>query len=580
MKGQKTVIDPVTFQLVRAALDAIGEEMALTVVRTAYSTVVKDNWDFSTALCTADGELLAQGPTIPFHLGTIPSALNSVLREFGDDLGPGDIFFLNDPYDGAIHLPDIFMFMPIFDGDKLVGFSATVVHHTDMGGRVAGSNASDSTEIYAEGIRFPALRLARRGELDQGLIKLLETNVRVPDKVMGDLRAQLAAGHIGVQGYLAVLEKFGSSTVEACIEELLAYSERLTRAAIARFPDGTYDFTDYIDNDGQDDEPIALKVSVEKRGDSLKFDFTGTSPQVRGAINAPAAFTRSTVYAVVRCLLDPITPNNGGVFRPIEVVLPPRTILSCELPAAVAARALTGFRLYDTLFGALSQMAPDQVFAAGEGGNSGVAIGGYDEHGKPFVFVEFLCNCWGGRPDRDGVEGITMPLGNMANTPIEVIEVEYPLRIEEYSLIQDSGGAGKYRGGMGARRAWRLLEKDAQLQVRSDRRRFQPYGLHGGGTGAPSANEWSPGGTDVAESLPSKFTRRMSEGDLLRHSTAGGGGWGSPLERDVELVADDVRDEKVTVDAAARLYGVVFLEDGVTVDEASTAELRTKMASV
>ena len=571
-----TAVDPITLQLVRAALDGIGEEMALTVVRTAYSTVVRDNMDFSTALCTADGDLMAQGPTIPFHLGSVPAALRSVVREYGHELAPGDIFILNDPYDGGMHLPDIFMFTPVFTGDTLLGFSACVAHHTDVGGRVAGSNASDSTEIYQEGIRIPALRLARRHVMDETFLKLVLTNVRVPDKVMGDLRAQMSACHTGERGLLDLVDKYGKKAFLACAAELLAYSERMCRASIARFPDGRFEFSDFIDDDGLDDRPIRLQVAIEKTGDRLRFDFTGTSPQVRGAINAPIAFTKATVYGVVRCLIDPATPNNGGMFRPIEVHVPPATVLSAEHPAAVAARGLTGFRLYDTLFGAFARMLPDAVFAAGEGGNTGVSIGGHNATRGPYVFVEFFPNCWGARPDSDGVDGITIPLGNLANTPVEAIEAEYPLRVEEYAFVADSGGAGTFRGGVAASRSWRLLEGRAVLNVRSDRHTHRPYGLYGGESGQPSQNILNPDGSH-AEVLPSKLTREIREGDLLWHSTAGAGGWGNPWQRDPERVVEDVLDGKVSA-AGARAYGVVIDADGA-LDAAATAALRAQLAA-
>ncbi|RMF91449.1 MAG: hydantoinase B/oxoprolinase family protein, partial [Nitrospinota bacterium] len=308
---EQSRVDPITLELIKNALQSIVDEMALTVVRTAHSGVIKDVMDFSTGFCTASGEMIAQGLTLPLHLGAIPDAMTAVLRKYGTNVAPGDIIIMNDPFDGGMHLPDIFMFKPLFYRGELIGFPAVVCHHTDVGGRVAGSNASDSTEIYQEGLRIPPLKLYEAGVPNETLFALIEKNVRVPVKVLGDLRAQLAACHIAEREYLRLVERYGVQELNRYLEELLNYTERLARAEIAAMPDGEYSFTDYIDNDGIDPDPILLQVRVTVHGDTMTVDFSGTSPQVKGAINSTFSFTKSAVYLSVRCIMDAHIPNNA-----------------------------------------------------------------------------------------------------------------------------------------------------------------------------------------------------------------------------------------------------------------------------
>jgi N-methylhydantoinase B len=573
----KEKFDPITFELIKNSMGSIVDEMALIVVRTAYSGVLKDVLDFSTAFCDARGQMVAQGLTLPLHLGSIPDAMEAVLAKYGDDLQPGDVYILNDPFEGGMHLPDIFLFKPVFVDGKLMGFPATVCHHTDVGGRVAGSNASDSTEIYAEGLRIAPLKLYDRGQPNTTLFTMIERNVRVPQKVLGDLRAQLSACHVAERQFVKLVRRYGAETLERYLTELLDYSERLTRAEIAALPDGVYTFEDWIDDDGIDDRPIPLRVTVTVQGDELICDFTGSSPQVKGAINATLSFTKAAVYAVLKYVLGADIPNNAGFFRPIKVIAPPGTIANCVLPAACAARGLTGFRLGDLMFGAMAQIIPERAMAAGEGGNTGVSIGGYDAERRPFIFVEFVCSAWGGRTNKDGIDGNANPFGNIANTPAEVCEAEHPVTIERYEFVPDSGGPGKYRGGLTTRREYRLTEEEALLQVRSDRRRFRPYGLNGGQPGTPSQSWLLRDG--VRHELPSKVTMTMKRGDIFQHVQPGSGGYGDPFERDPERVLDDVRNEKVSLEAARRDYGVAIDPKTWTVDVAETARLRGQRAA-
>src|ERR687891_2332558 len=548
--------DPIAFELFKNAIFAIADEMALTVMRTTYSGVLKDNMDFSTALADADGKLVAQGLTLPGHLGSIPTALESIMRHFGDQMGPGDIFIMNDPFDGGMHLPDIFVIKPLYVDGQRLAYAATVCHHTDVGGRVPGSNASDSTEVYAEGLRIAPMKMYEAGKRNDTLFTFIEKNVRVPVKVFGDLRAQLAACHIAERQFLELVGRYGVEAVHLYMQEAIDYAERLTRATIAKLPDGVYSFEDWIDDDGIDvGKPIRLFVTLTKQGDSLIADWTGSSPQVKGAINNTLSFTKAATYCAIRSILPPGIPNNEGVFRAIDVIAPPGTIANVVLPGATAARGLTGFRMVDCCFGALAMMLPGKVFAASDGGNTGISIGGYHADRSPFIYVDFTCGAWGARPWADGLDGNSNMFANMASHSVEVTEAERPLRIKAYEFVPDKAGPGKFRGGVPFRRDYRFLEEEAVLQVRSDRRRFLPYGLYGGRAGKPSWNWLDPQGG--RQKLPSKFFPTIPRGGVFPHEVAGAGGWGDPLERNPEAVLKDVRNELISL-AAANDYGVVI----------------------
>jgi N-methylhydantoinase B len=565
-------LDPITLELVKNAVESVVDEMALTLMRTAYSMNLKSSNDLSSAYCSLDGELLAQSFTLPMQLGSIPDAMTAVLAKFGGSFEPGDCVILNDPYEGGTHLPDVFLIKPLYLDGEHVAYCATIAHHTDIGGRVAGGNASDSTEIYQEGLRLPPLKLYEGSRPNQAVFDIISRNVRVPDNLLGDLRAQLAAIHIGERGLAELAARWGRAELFQAMDELMAYTERLARAQIAAWPDGTYAFTDYIDDDGLDPGPIPIRAAVTVRGDSLEVDFEGTAPQVRGAINATGSFARSAVYACVRGLMDSAMPNNGGYFRPIQVRVPPGTVINPYLPAAVAARGLTGFRIANALFGALAQVAPEQVPACESGGDTGITIGGYDDQRRAFVFLEFLHGSWGGRPDRDGIDGCSSIVANFSNNPIEQLEAEFPLRIEQYAFVPDSGGAGKHRGGLAMIRDYRFLEREGALQLRTDRQRFRPWGLAGGKPGAPSSNFLIS--REQTRRLAAKEYLILHQGDVLRHTLAGAGGHGDPMERDPAWVAADVVDGKVSGEQARLDYGVVLVASSGEADLQATEALR------
>ena len=572
-------VDAFELGLFREAICSYADEMALTIYRTSYSGVLKDIMDYSTAFCDPRGRLVAQGLTLAGHLCSIPIALQAALRRFRDNLHPGDVLIMNDPYEGGMHLPDIFVFKPIFCGDTCVAVAATICHHTDVGGRVPGSNASDSSEIFQEGLRIPPLKFFDRGVRNETLAALIERNVRTPVKVFGDLRAQLAACHVGERGILELVARHGVDGFAQLSEALLDYSERLTRECLRELPDGEVSFEDWIDDDGMDvGRPIRLFVTLRKQGGAITADWTGTSPQVQGAINNTFSYTTAATLTAIKSVLSANMPNNEGVFRAIDVIAPSGTIANAVMPAACAARGLTGFRMVDCCFGALAMLVPDRVFAASDGGNTGITIGGWDGNRRPFIYVDFIAGSWGGRPWADGIDGNANMFANMSAQSAEILETEQPLEVLAYSFIPDAAGAGKFRGGSPYRREYRLTEEQAVLQVRADRHTHRPYGLYGGYPGAPSRNALNPGPDEVA--LPPKLTRTMHRGEVFRHDLPGSGGWGDPLERDPARVLRDVRNELLSIAKAQRLYGVVLSGDGTAVDAAATASLREKLRAV
>ena len=568
--------DLISFEMFKNAIFSIADEMAVTICRTTYSGILRDNMDFATAIANAEGRLVAQGLTLPFHLGSMHTAIAAVVARYRDDIGAGDVFVLNDPFEGGMHLPDIFIIKPVFAEGMRIAFVLTTAHHGDVGGRVPGSNAADSTEIYQEGLRLPPLKLIEGGVRNETLWTVIETNVRLPVQLFGDLRAQLAACEIAERQFLEQVARYGSATVKVYMTEVMDYAERLARAAVSELPDGEFSFEDWIDDDGVElGQPIRLFVTVRKEGDTMSFDWTGSADQVKGAINSTLSVTQAASYTALRSILPDTIPNNDGVFRVIDVTAPPGTITNVVLPGACAARALTGFRMLDCAFGALAKMSPERVGAAGDGGNVGVSIGGYDKHRKPFIYVDFACGTWGGRPWADGLEGNTNLFINMASQSVEVTESEHPIEILAYELAGDRCGAGKYRGGAPFYRDYRLNEQEAVLQVRADRQTVRPYGLYGGKPGKPGSSHFNPETED--RKLPSKVTMEFHAGDVLRYVLAGGGGWGDALERHADAVLSDARNEIISVETARQDYGVVIDAQTWAVDTVATDKLRGEM---
>ncbi|MGQ2996697.1 hydantoinase B/oxoprolinase family protein [Variovorax sp.] len=569
-------IDPITFAVVKNAMDSIVDEVAYTVLRTARSEIVKDVMDYSAAICDRHGQMIAQAKTIALHLGAIPEAMAEVRKRYGDALAPGDAVIVNDPYQGGMHLPDIFMFVPFFYREELEGFCVVICHHTDVGGRVPGSNASDSTEVYQEGLRIPVVKLYERGTVNDIMERVIAQNVRVPDRVLGDLRAQYAASQVGVRELTALFDRYGRDDARRYFAELLDYAERLTREEIRRWPKGTFHFEDFIDDDGLSPEPIPIRVALTVHEDRVSVDYTGSSPQVRAAINSTLSYTKSCTYLSVRCALKGDVPNNAGVFRCIEVHVPEGTVLNPIEPAAVAARALTGYRVFDAMLGALAQVVPDRIPAAGEGGNTVVCLSGKKDDGSSYIIVDMICGAWGGRPGSDGIEAITNASQNLSNTPVETLEAQHPVRVEAYELEPDSCGAGRYRGGLGIRRSYRVLADDVLLQLRADRMKFQPYGLQGGLPAKSASNRLQHAGETTE--LASKVGMRIARGSVVTHTQPGGGGFGDPLLRPAQEIERDVWDHKLSADFVRQHYRAVVDPASGRLDAARTQALRAGTA--
>ena len=567
-------IDPITLEVIQNALGSIADELALVIMRSAYSNIVRDSMDYSTAVCDHAGRTIAQGLTTPVHLGSFPSAMRNLVEQAGDNTRRGDVFIFNDPYgSGGMHLPDFYIIKPVFVGDRLEGYVATLAHQTDVGGIAPGGMAVYATEIYQEGLRIPMLKLFDGGEPNDAIFRLIERNSRYPIHVLGDIRAQIAACANGERALARLVEKYGADNFRRYTEELHNYAERLIRAEIQALPDGTYEFEDFVDGMGEDPEPIRFKVALTIAGDEVLIDWTGTSKQVKAAINGPLPTTLAMAYLAVRCALGTAIPNCEGYMRAIKVVAPLGSIVNPEAPAACGARGIICFRMYDAILGAFSQILPHRIPAANEGGSSAPHIAGRDRNNKPFIVSGGLMGAWGGSQMRDGQEGISNPAANLGNTPVELLESRHPVEITHYAFVQNSGGPGRSRGGAALRRGYRLLADEAVLIMRSDRRTVLPYGLSGGLPGTPSYNLINPGPAQkILPACPMSSTA-MQAGDEFVHIQAGGGGFGNPAERPAEKVLEDVIDELITPDYAWDVYGVVIVNGKI--DQRATEALRS-----
>jgi 5-oxoprolinase (ATP-hydrolysing)/N-methylhydantoinase A len=573
-KRERAAVDAVTQEIVAHAFASVADEMATTIFRTAHSTVVRDVMDFSAALCGPTGETVAQAVTLPNHLGSIPTAMSTLLAAYDAELRPGDVFIMNDPFDGGIHTSDIYIVKPVFHRETRIGFAVTTAHHGDIGGRLPGTTACDNTEIFQEGLRLPWMHLYREGKPVDDIFKIIRANVRIPAMTLGDLRAQLAACTIAERGLLALAERYGPGPLGEIMTGLVDYTERLVRQEIREWPDGTASFVDFLDSDGIEERSVRIAVHVTIRGDEVVADFSDSDPMVRGSLNSTKSFVDANVYQAVISAVTAQVPNTSGAFRPITIVTRPGTVTHVVMPGASSMRGVTGFRIFDAVNGALAQLIPDRIPAAGEGGNTLAIFSALRPDGERFVYYELVVGTWGARPTSDGNDGLSNPCATAANIPVEVAEAEFPILVERYGLVPDSGGAGRYRGGLAIERAWRSLAPNTTLQVRSDRQRHRPYGLAGGGEGAPSANLVSEGAE--MKPFPPMFSTTIAAGTLFHHRMAGGGGWGDALDREPDAVAADVRNEKVTPAAAQQHYGVILQSDG-SPDVNGTTKLRARL---
>ncbi|GGG34829.1 N-methylhydantoinase B [Caldovatus sediminis] len=556
-------IDPARFEVVKNALLSAAEEMKIVLAKTAYSPLLKVAGDYSCGIFNARGEMVAQGPDLPIHLGSMPDAVRSVAQAF-PDVAEGDVFIHNDPYRGGSHLPDVNVVMPAFHGGRLLGFGCVRAHWPDVGSATPGSYGA-TTEIYGEGLRLPPVRLYRNGEPDPGIEAIILANVRTPSERLGDLRAQVAANRRAVERMVGLAVKYGTDELLRIMDAILDYSEAMMRQALRALPDGEAAFEDVLDGDGvveageAEDRTFRVRVALRKRGDAIAADFAGSDPAVAGPMNAPLSVTASGVYAALKMIVDPtnLIPPNSGCWRPVSVTAPPGSVVNAQEPSPVVyANHEMSHRVSDMVFAAMFRIAPDRVMAGSQGTSGVTTFGGVDYRtGEPFVSYESTKGGFGARPVKDGINAIASVISNMLNTPIEVLEMSAPLRVEEYSLVPDSGGAGTWRGGLGARRSWRILGGDLRGAMCFERLVTPPFGLAGGKPGAPG-RVWMelPDGTRCR--VPGKGAYTAPEGALVTVEAPGAGGYGPPSGRDRAALREDLLDGYVTPEAAARDYGV------------------------
>lgn len=572
-------VNPITTEVIGNAFQSIAEEMGIALIHSAYSTNIKERGDCSCAVFASDGGLISLAEHIPIHLGSMQGLIAKIIQNRSSwDLSPGDVIIANDPYrGGGSHLPDISLLKPVFYRNMLVAFVSNIAHWSDVGGRSPGvGTAGDSTEILQEGVRIPPVHIMAKGQLRNDLLELILLNMRDRHERLGDFRAQIAALQLGERRLHELFDRYGPTTVTNSINELRVYSERRLQSELEEIHEGTYCFTDQMDDDGVSDEPLDVHVAVtisHAAQPRIDFDFTGTSAQAAGGINMAWPALLATVFYAVKAVVAPEVPLNEGFQHPIQIKAPEGSLVNSQEPAPVGGRTDTCQRVVDAILGALSQIVPERVIAASNGATTAIIFGGTEAlAGRDFVYVEALGGGMGARSSKDGMDGVQVHITNTSNLPIEAMEMEYPLRVLRYGLVPDSGGPGKYRGGLSIRKDIQSL-KPLLFSAHSDRHRIPPWGLHGGLSGGCGRFLLNPNTQDkkvVASKVSDVLVR---EGDVISVQTAGGGGFGSPLERDPELVAYDYLQGKVSYQQARDHYGVVLTKEG-SVDQKNTALLR------
>jgi N-methylhydantoinase B len=551
------ISDLVIPEVIRSSLMLITAEIKSVVMRTAHSTAWSESGDLSCGILNPSGELLAQGERdVPVHLGTMQLSVRGALDVMGDDFGPGDIVIHNDPRLGNNHFPDFLFLSPVYDGETLLAYVAVRAHWADIGGIAPGSMATSATSSFQEGLRVPPIRLVRAGELNNEIVRLLLANVRVPDLVLGDVRAQMAGVQRGVERVRNLVRKYGAERWWDASERILNQGEAVTRAGISGLRDGTYKFEDESDGDGLSDRRPRIRLRLHIDGDHLIADFTESDPVADGAINAPYAVTASATYYAVKAFIDPDTPGNSGSYRPIEIRTRLGTLLEAYPDSAVASSADTANIIADVVIGALSAAAPERGVAAGSGSAFSCFCAGPRRGDTHFsgLYIESHGGAWGGRSVGDGISGKRTGVGNVGNQPIEVAEATFPIHTLDYSLIPDTAGAGEFRGGLGLRRTIRF-DDDFSLTMVGERVANAPYGMAGGEPGSKGLVRINPG-TPHERVLAGKVgPLQLRAGDVLLVQGAGGGGFGDPAARDAEAIRQDIEDGYVTLEGAIEAYG-------------------------
>ena len=552
-------IDGVLLEVIGNTFMSIAEEMGAILVKSAYSTNIKERKDCSCAVFDAQGHTIAQAEHIPMHLGSMLGIVAAIQERFSpEEIQPGDMFMANDPYNGGgTHLPDIALASQVFWDGKIVAYVANVAHHNDVGGRVPGSNAADSDSIFAEGIRIPPVKIFKNGVLNEDVFNIFLLNCRVNDIRRGDLSAQFACNNKGVQRVQDICRHYGADMIRDCMNELLDYSERKIRLAIRGIPNGVYEFSDYLDSDGVGSGPIRMNVRVEVEDEDIRLDFSNNPDQVAGAINLPESGLYAAVYYAIRSIVDPTLPSNGGYYRAISIKTRPGCILGCTEPAACAGRSDTAQRVADMVFGAMAQVVPHQVIAGSNSSITGVYFGGINPHDhKYYVYMETFGGGSGARFCKDGLSCVQVHMSNTSNLPIESMELEFPYLVEQYKLVQDSGGPGEFRGGLSMMKDIRVLGHSSQFTIKAYRQKTPPWGLQEGKPGKPGVIIMNPD-TDHAEVIDSKKSGTILEADcVLRCSMPGAGGYGDPSKRDKKLIVHDLEEGYISRESAVRDYGM------------------------
>jgi N-methylhydantoinase B len=565
--------DPILVEVIKNELATVNEEMAIAVHRTGRSAMVKVG-DFATAVCDAAGRIVGEGAA-PFQIGIFMVVMESVLRKYRDTFAPGDVIVVNDPYSGMGHMPDVAVITPAFWRGQLIGFTLAYSHHTDIGGRFPGGFSSQCTEAYEEGLRIPMLKFHAGGVRNAALVEMIEANVRMPEEWLGDVEAKIAGCHRGEQELAKIVEKYGLETFESSCDYFVDYAERATRAAIRMIPPGEYVEEDLYEDDGLGGTEVAmpLRVALRVEGDELTVDFTGTAPQAPAAINIPFGMTRGTVYGALKSIVSRDLLTNVGFAKPITIVAPEGTLVNPRHPAAVGGRAPLFFRIFDMLFRVLAQALPERVGVSGEGGDV-MHFSGVNPDGSHFSFMDLFFGGWGGRPDKDGIDGVApMSFGSYGSVPAEVLEREFPIVVDGFGYVPDTEGAGKYRGSLGIYKQWRFLQP-GKVMIRTNRLTRPSAGLAGGQSGELSVNLLGSGSNETSLPRHSHIHLDVKPGDRIYHRVSGSGGFGDPAQRAPEAVAGDVREGKVSRDKAAHRYKVVIDPISGTVDATGTAELR------
>ena len=555
--------DPATFVVIKNSLYAAAEEMKVVLAKTAYSPILKVAGDYSCGIFDISGQMVAQGPDLPIHLGSMPDAVKAVVSAF-ETFEEGDVFIHNDPYFGGSHLPDVNVVSPAFYNDKLIGFACIRAHWPDVGSASPGSYGA-VTEIYGEGLRLPPVKLYSKGFLNKDVDAIIFANVRTPDERRGDLGAQIAANRRATERLGALADKYGVDVLVATMAEVLNYSEKMMRTLLARLPDGKSTFEDFCDGDGvieegdAEDQTFQIKMTVEKTGEHISVDFSGTDDAVSGPMNAPLSVTASGVFCALKTIIDPdgLIPPNSGCWRTITVSAPKGCVLNAEFPSPVVyANHEISHRVCDMTFGAVAEFWPNNTMACSQGTSAVITFGGEDPRNKQrYVSYETIKGGFGARPNKDGINAIASGISNTMNTPIEILEMSFPVRVDEYVLVTDSGGAGRFRGGLGASRTWTVLDHKARASACLERTKSAPFGLSGGKPGL-AAKIWTEAPNGDKGIAPGKGGFDVPNGGQIHLRVPGSGGFGDPSERDINAIKEDVLDGYISEEAAETHYGV------------------------